>query len=349
MFAMNALASKTKAMYGKRLKANDYEALLKMNHVSEVAGYLKQQSEYQSGLQDVRESSIHRGQLEALIRQSSFLRLQKLLRYVDLRKEPFYRFVIMEEEVNQLLSCIRSLKAKEYQHFINDLPLFLNEYTSFDLSQLIQVKKEEDLWEIVKKTQYASEMKRFLCSNENFSYPECENAMKRYVYETTREMALHCHSRQKKELIAMLDRQIELKNISCIYRMKEFFHADSKTIKKQLITTHSRWNQTMMERLLAAKDGKEVLALLAQSPYRQCVGEKDFVYIEYGCSQIQYYLGKRFLYFSNQAALVFFSYYLLNQIEVENIITIIEGVRYQISSNNIAKLLIYERRQNDGD
>ncbi len=46
MGSSNAIASKAKAMYAKRLKDEDYHALLKKSTVGEVASYLKNETDY---------------------------------------------------------------------------------------------------------------------------------------------------------------------------------------------------------------------------------------------------------------------------------------------------------------
>ena len=51
------------------LKDEDYERLTKMRSLPDLVGYLKKQKNYEQVLKDVQEASVHRGQLEALIRK----------------------------------------------------------------------------------------------------------------------------------------------------------------------------------------------------------------------------------------------------------------------------------------
>lgn len=69
-FSSNAILSKARAMYGKRLTAADYQALLTCQSVGEVAAYLKQRTVYAQVLSGVNELTIHRGQLESLLKKS---------------------------------------------------------------------------------------------------------------------------------------------------------------------------------------------------------------------------------------------------------------------------------------
>ena len=85
-----ALASKAKAMYGNRLRKDDYEELLRKKTVGEIATYLKNETDYESSLKNVYENRIHRGQLENLINTHIFKKILKLLKFSQLTKDEFY-------------------------------------------------------------------------------------------------------------------------------------------------------------------------------------------------------------------------------------------------------------------
>ncbi|HRX92428.1 MAG TPA: V-type ATPase subunit, partial [Candidatus Izemoplasmatales bacterium] len=70
-FVANAMVVKIKAIHGRLLKANDFEELSKKKSVPEIAAYLKNHPNYQDMLSDIQESSIHRGQLEGLIKKNN--------------------------------------------------------------------------------------------------------------------------------------------------------------------------------------------------------------------------------------------------------------------------------------
>ncbi len=341
LFANNALSTKAKSMYGRRLTEKDYQELLRKRTVSEIATYLKNETDYEGVLRDVHEKTIHRGQLEALLKRDSFIRRQKLLRYADLRHDKYYRYSICLEEIEQILNCIRSILANDFTGFVSDLPLFMSPYMSFDLAKLLGVKSIEDLQKVLKDTMYYEPLKA--CFNEkSIDYAKCEMALKRFFYENQRYViSKKFHGKLKKDIQQVFDTQMELENICKIYRMKEYFHADKESIRKNLIDVKVRLKKDDLEQLLDAKSGEEVLKKLETSPYKMYTDNNDFVYIEYYCTKIRYYLGKRFMHFSNSAPLVYLTYFTMDSIEVENIINIIEGIRYGVAPEKIESLLIY--------
>ena len=71
-FAGNAIIAKAKTLFGYRLRAKDYEELSRFNSIPDVIGYLKKNNKFSNTLSNALEYSMHRGQLEDLIKKSYF-------------------------------------------------------------------------------------------------------------------------------------------------------------------------------------------------------------------------------------------------------------------------------------
>lgn len=69
-FSSNAVLSKARAMYGKRLTAENYRDLLNCRTVGEVAAVLKSRTSYGTVLAGINENEIHRGILEAELKKT---------------------------------------------------------------------------------------------------------------------------------------------------------------------------------------------------------------------------------------------------------------------------------------
>ena len=65
------------------------------------------------------------------------------------------------------------------------------------------------------------------------------------------------------------------------------------------------------------------------------------MYIEYHTKSIFYNYNKRNISFSNNTDLVLLSYVFISKIEIQNIVDIIEGIRYRVAPDKISRLLIY--------
>lgn len=91
-FSGQAMIAKAHAMYGKRLKSENYHELVRLKSVGDIAAYLKNTPGYADTLANIYPESIHRGQLELLLRKSVFNKYVRLARYDTTSKNSFCFF-----------------------------------------------------------------------------------------------------------------------------------------------------------------------------------------------------------------------------------------------------------------
>lgn len=87
---------------------------------------------------------------------------------------------------------------------------------------------------------------------------------------------------------------------------------------------HYLWNIVVFQRVLCLnslkpKDASEFLKKLSESPYKLYVDDQEFVYIEYYTEKIRYNLARRFMRFSTDSALVYMTYKIVYQVEIDNL------------------------------
>lgn len=341
-FASNAILAKARSMYGGHLTSSDYEALLSLKSVSEVVNYLKNNTDYSSILGDIRENDVHRGQLEALLSEESFMRISRLARYGVGKERDFYMLNIMGREVNILLHVLRLINANRLEDLKVILPSYLKGYTTFDINGLLNVHNIDDLMKLIAKTDYAKVIASCLPERgKRINVNKIELELKRAYYDHYEETVKSLYKgKTQQELLKMLETSVELDNITKIYRLKKYFNASPVEITEFLLLDHTRISKRMMKELINAKDADDMLAKLSTSAYRIDVGDHDYVYIEYFTQRIEYNLAKKYMMFSTSAPLVFMTYVIVHNIEIENLKHIVEGVRYNQDADSIRKLII---------
>ena len=91
----NATVAKIRAMYGKRLSAEDYAQLASFGSVSEIAEYLKKYTHYGKTLASVDTVMIHRGLLESLLRRHNFETYFRITDFENIGRAEFYNHMII--------------------------------------------------------------------------------------------------------------------------------------------------------------------------------------------------------------------------------------------------------------
>lgn len=341
--AGNAIITKAKAIYRNRLTPEDYEELLKYNSVSDIVGYLKRNHKFENTLSDVDEYSIHRGQLETLIRKSYFDNLTRLVKFVSTPDRKFYELDMIRREIEIVLSSIRAIISGSIESSIRDLPMFFKKHASFDIEDVTKAMTMRDLLETLKGTRYYSVIERFYTDlPEEIRYTDIEYALYLQYHEIVLDRINKYYKGKNHDILMnMYQSKVEVENIVKIYRMKKFYNASEADIVKAIMTEDIRMSKQKLKELINAEDADDILKALSNSDMSEYKDEDGFIYIEYQAGKIKYNLAKRFMYFSTFPPIVYNALLFLNDIERTNLFNIIEGIRYDIAKDDIKKLLIY--------
>lgn len=337
----NALCTKAKAMQKNRITHDKYIELTKKQSIAEFVAYLKTQSGYQESLKAINEKNVHRRELEKQLRQEYFGRCLKLMKYAPKKHQEFYLKPLMEIEINMILDKISNiLSTKE-----SELPMISKQVASkccFDTNGFINITSYQGLMQYLKPTKYYKILKKYDLDQHKEEYGSLKKELKEYFYQDYEDTIKRCFKgKMKKQLLDVLYTTIEIKNIVNIYRMKKYFDVSDEKMQEVLFLQFNRMPRSFMEHLLHAKNEKEVLKLLVDSPYQLYVDEKDeYIYIEYYMEEIRFHIAKRFMRFSSKAPLVYMTYNVLHKIEIDNLKHIIEGIRYNRSPESIQEMLI---------
>ncbi len=341
--AANAMSAKAKAMLSKKLTASDYQILLQKKSVSEVASFLKNNTYFKDVLDGINEGSIHRGQLETLVRMDLYNRISRLLRYSDKKEEEFYRLIVSQSEISIIVDCIRSFHTNDKTIMISKMPTYIQGKISFNLKDLSKADNFDELLGVLKNTKYYDIIKKYRTVNmDEFDYVGLEHDLNNFHFERVFEVVNRNYSgTARKQILEVYLAEIELDNIAKIYRLKKYFNVGPNQIKSLIIPKYLYFSPREIEDIILNKKADDIFNVLANSPYKNYLSNKNFMYIEYHTKSIFYNYNKRNISFSNNTDLVLLSYVFISKIEIQNIVDIIEGIRYRVAPDKISRLLIY--------
>lgn len=340
LYAGNAIVAKIRAIFGKRLTAADYAQMARKRDVGEVAALLKENSSYALALKNVSETTVHRGQLEELLKKDIFYKYTVLRNY-DSSGSRFYDFILVRLEIDEILRCLMLMRSHESTDFVIDMPTFLLNHASFDLMELARVTDYPSLLECLAHTSYAAVLKACLAENgEDVDPWTVEHALYCYYYSfLLGEIESQFRGQTREQLKKVVLAEIEAKNIQLMFRLKFYYKLDAGQIKRFLYPYHYRLKASRLDEVLEAESYDEMLtALDFLSKNGERIPEEDG--IEPYTHRLCYQLEKRLLRFTTNAPVAMYTFLALREIEVQNIVTVIEGVRYQVPQEEILKMLI---------
>lgn len=341
-YTTNATVARTRAMHGKRLTDADYRELAGRKTVAEAADYLKKSTYYSTALASVNTATVHRGYLESVIKKYSFDRYINMCDFQQLRKEQFYNYLIVLSEIREILSVILHINADASDEYITAMPAYLINKTGINLIELAKCGSIREMLSILRHTRYYSVIKTFsVDENGHVDYLACEIKLRTFYYQWLMDTIKKELPRSTAdELLNQIRTQIDLINIINAYRMKKYYGLSSSEIEKKLLPFYRKLGKKAKADLFENDNSEDFLKAFSRTYYGRDIDFEHPENFEIEIRKLQCRMAKKSLAFSQSAAVSIYSLVFLNDIEVKNIITIIEGIRYGRSTESILSMVI---------
>lgn len=339
-YSSNAILSKAHAMYGKHLTKKDYNAMLECTTVAQVMLYLKNNTEYAQVLSSLNENNVHRGQIEMYLRQHLFYQFADLFRYENGTKDKFSSYIIERIEIEQISQFLILLLSGRAHEYIYSLPLYFNKITSIDLHAFADINSFNEFVDFLAKSKYYDILKPFTVKgNEKPDIAKIEHALYSHLYDLALEMTKETvHGSAKKEMYDIFCTHIDILNLMCIHRLKKFYKMQPEEIKNYLYSG-GRFSRKQIDTLCESTSSDKLFKMAMHTQSGRIIAKMDYEHAFEILQKADYMIAKKYMTFSVNPVVVMISYINLSEIEVANIVNIIEGIRYNMPSDKLRRLL----------
>lgn len=339
----NVVAAKARAMYGRRLKVQQYHDLLNCHSVTEIARYLAANTDYGKVLAGINDREIYRGQLENRLKQKLFADSASLGHYELSVRDTFAAYLLQRSEVEQVLSALMHLNADMPKDYFFSMPASLAIHSHIDLVRLSNAEDDFDaVLAALEHTPYKALLEPFRPSlDKPLDYTAAENALYTYLYGNLYRMIEHLPLKGTREdLKQIVDVYLDLNNFARILRFKTYFQAGPDYIRSNLLPFGSL-NKKQIEQMIQADNADEVREILSKTRLGKRVRKIEYNFADQLAERSLYNAASHSIHFSVHPAVVMLSYIFYMQIELMDIINIVEGTRYKLPPEEIKKLLAF--------
>ena len=340
-FSANVILAKARAMYGNSLKVKDFNELLHCHSVSEVAAYLKNSTAYASVLAEINESTIHRGHLEMLIRRKAFNDYAALGRYDIMIGMNLSLYLLQRIEIEQIIACLRYMSAGHASEFFFSMPMYFASHTRLDLPKMSHCASFAELLEALAHTKYhdvlaplapKEEGRIRLTEIENALYTQLTNTMYSLIAQTPRGM--------REELTNLFGAQVDAQNVTRILRLKRYFQAKPAFIRENLLPGGRCLSPKVIDSMVEAPTADAVLDIFRSTALGRRIPPDQREFIHDLDHRAPYFNARKHIHYSIHPLVVLLSYVMLTDVEVDDIINIIEGIRYGLDPDQIRPMLV---------
>ena len=331
--------AKARSLYGRHITEEEYDTLAASRSVGEFAAVLKERERYKRALAEVNPAEIHRGSLESLISKENFNTSVRLCAFAGSGEKMLTAFVLVKAEIDQILRLVTLLNSGSAEEFIIDLPAFLINHASFNLLSLAGVRDFDSMLAVLTKTPYAKLLAGFKPNAEEVAdFRGIEYTLLLYYYKNifkTIDKMLDLTA--KTEMISLVKKEVDLLNFDSALRLKLYYNKSDAYIKSQMLPFYYRLKPGNIDPILAANSAHEMMDMFYKLSHS---GSNPYKFDAAVYDRRTYRRVLHSLRFTTNSAVSIYSYIELSKIEVKNLFSIIEGIRYGVSPEKIKELVI---------
>lgn len=338
-----AVLTKARAKFGKKLTEKDYTSLLACQNVAEVMSYLKSNTHYSAALRDINERDVHRGRLEAMLRQNLFHEFSSLCRYESSVSVGFSKYVIETVEVEQIIRFLILLNSNSTEKFIYQFPAYFSKHTEIDIDRLANAKNYEEFLKVLSNSSFYEILKNFSPDEKGrLRISEIENKLYDFVFSNLLNIIKkNTKGNERQELTSFFLTINDYNIFSRILRLKKYYNLSPDAIKSNLLLNYCDISPKAIDMMCRAESSAEVFSIMQSTHNGKLIDKIGYVYASDISPRVKYRLARKNMHFSNNPSVVMLSYMFISETELMNIVSLIEGVRYNLDTKLIQSLLIY--------
>lgn len=336
VFKYSGVITKLRAMYSRLLKEPDYEALASMTSVGEVVHYLKSAPGYAELLAEVSEATVHREMLERLFGADIQRDAKKLSTMLGEKEKRVLWLFMSKYEIDLLKRAarcvIRGTSGSEAAAANSGLGDFSR--SPIDVKKCFEAGSLKELAAALKGTDYGALFSRFAAVGSDSLF-DIESALDELYFERLRNgVRRFLSGGDRKAVLAFLSEELNVRNILWIYRYKKYYNMTPEEILNHLILTGEKAERQWFLHA-ASLDLKEIPGIARGRAQRSVFQEASDLDWDGRLNLYLLRLYHRQLRNDAYSFSTVIAYLYLKEIDINNIITVLESVRYGVSPEKI--------------
>ncbi len=339
--AYYAVSAKVHALYGRRMTGEDYRQLMSKKTVPEAAAFLQAHPGYRDYLSGLSAASIHREGLENALRRAYVDEYRRLFSFMPMADKALMRFPMYRGEQDAIMTAMRQLNSTNMLTPVTTWSTVLHKSSSLDLAALQAADSFSDIARAAEKTIYGSALQRILTGESKTPTPAFVDNMMQVVYFSKMYKLLgKTYTGQTRQVLRQaLDDETDLLNLVQFLRLKKHFSPEDVQRYSFPLPCSAKLRKEYIQQLIAAPDYDAAFALVLDGPYGTLFHSIAPSGLEAYLYTLQYNFSHRQLRASSPTVYTPIAYLTLKDIELRNMISIIECIRYGGDPNAYVTLI----------
>lgn len=340
LLAYSGITTKVKAMQSTILTTADYNEITSLRSVQEFVDYLKRHPYYQKHFQSVDDSTLHRGDVEVMLKRTILQDFRKIYLFSDQEQRHFMDLYFLRYEVTSLKSCLRSVfDNRNIELDLSRYQEFYNKHASIDVARLAACNTTNDLISALKGTIYHDCLSKL----EHLTHPTL------FDYETALDIFYFNHfwksvhklysSKQLSILLDTAGSKIDMLNIQWIYRSKKYYKMTPADIYALVIPIQYHLKKSDISAMVEAEHLNDMVAAIQNTYYARLFEEADITTLEKMyrtvLNKIYQETARKYPY----SIACINTYLYQREREIDCLTSVLEGIRYALPADRIMRII----------
>jgi V/A-type H+-transporting ATPase subunit C len=336
-----AINTKVKVLERSFLSTIQIKRLFESKNYKEALFYLKENTNYKDVLNKYNMESVHRGELEIILKKHYAQKYCKLVHYLKGDYKQLLEILYTKLEIEDLKVILRGKFIGKAPEEIEKLMCYRSNLSRIDYDKLIKVKSLEAAVENLKETIYYETIQHLIKTTKEEGLFRVEMALDFVFFSQLRKNIKKLTSENKEFVEAYIGINADLLNIQWIFRGKKYYSLSPEELLNYTIYDGHKLNKDILKSLCYCKNMSEFYGkvdesvyseLFIKSKYEEYLLEREILLYEKG-------IFERVKKEHKLNISVVIAYLELAAIEMRDIISIVENKRYNNENNEILKYI----------
>lgn len=344
ILSYSGIAAKIRAMHSRLLTKEQFYDLAGCSTVSEAASYLKRHPGYLDTLAALDESSsMHRSDVEQYLRQSVLKDFSRIYHFCNLKQRQFLDLYVIRYEISLIKQCLRTVCNGRAISVADDTGMwFYEDHFPFDVKKLDSVSTLGALIECLRGSGcYNVLAGMYHGSEKESSLFDYETALDLFYFSATWKAINKLFTgKEKQAFLAAYGAKIDILNIQWIYRFKTYYSMSPADIRRLIIPVYYRLKKTAADAMAEAESPDTLAELIRATRYGAQFEEESPAVLEQIYRSVLNSVHKVSLRRFPYSMVCVDSYLYHKEEEVDLITTVIEGIRYGLTYDELARYIV---------
>lgn len=269
LLSYSGISTKIRAMQSKLISEKEIQEMLQFTSVSHAAAWLKRTPEYSKAWSDLDENSLHRGQIEKLLKASIFADFSKLYQFANPEQRKFLDLYSRRYEIRVLKEIMTNLFDHRDTDPVDVSPYreFFRRHSNLDLDRLTACTTMSEFINALRGNEFYAPLSS-IQNHDSALLFDYGMALDLYYFTMIWNVRRKLFSgKDLKQITLAYGEKFDMLNLQFIFRSKQFFSMAPADIYALLIPMNYKLKKDEITAIVEASTYEESQQIFRKTYY----------------------------------------------------------------------------------